>query len=227
MNSPFFYPSLESASSDLLIRSETSSAADLLERGEKQLQALTTSKAQKVSFEELAKNSEDVRAQCKSLVGFIRAAWSHIPELTDRTYKHGWHIDVIALHLEAITNGKLLRMGKQNRLLCNVPPSSMKSLLVSVFWPAWEWTQDPSLQYIASSYREDFCNRDTSRMRDLVCSEWYQALWGRDHEVDGKIARGVKMDAVGDSRISNTAGGWREGGLVGPHFAKAGLKRAI
>jgi predicted phage terminase large subunit-like protein len=118
---------------------------------------------------------------------------------------------VIALHLEAITSGKLLRMGKQNRLLANVPPGTMKSLLVSVFWPAWEWTQDPSLQYIATSYREDFCNRDTSRMRDLVCSEWYQILWGKDRKVDGKIVRGVEMVARGDSRISNTAGGWREG----------------
>src|SRR5450759_456275 len=211
MNSPFFYPSLESASSDLLVRSESSSATDLLERGEKHLQALTTSKAAKTSFEQLAKNSEEIRAQCKTLVGFIRAAWCHIPELSDKPYVHGWHIDMIALHLEAITSGKLLRMGKQNRLLANVPPSSMKSLLVSVFWPAWEWTQDPSLQYIATSYRADFCNRDTSRMRDLVSSEWYQMLWGKDHEVDGKLVHGVEMDARGDSRISNTAGGWRKG----------------
>jgi predicted phage terminase large subunit-like protein len=126
-------------------------------------------------------------------------------------YVHGWHVDVIALHLEAISSGKLLRLGYQNRFLANVPPGTMKSLLVSVFWPAWEWTQNPALQYIATSYREDFCNRDTSRMRDLVCSAWYQKLWGKDHEVDGKIVRGVEMDARGDSRISNTAGGWREG----------------
>src|SRR5450759_4433648 len=118
---------------------------------------------------------------------------------------------MIALHLEAITSGKLLRMEKQNRLLCNVPPGTMKSLLVSVFWPAWEWTQDPSLQYIATSYREEFCNRDTSRMRDLVCSEWYRMLWGKDREVNGKIVPGVEIVARGDSRISNTAGGWREG----------------
>ena len=77
----------------------------------------------------------------KSLVGFIKHAWHHIPELADKEYVHGWHVDVIALHLEAITSGKLLEMGKQNRLLANVPPGSMKSLVGSVFWPAWEWTQ--------------------------------------------------------------------------------------
>jgi hypothetical protein len=46
-------------------------------------------------------------------------------------------------------------------------------------------------------------------------------LWGRDHEVDGKLVRGVEMDARGDSRISNTAGGWRKGVPFGPHFPKA------
>jgi predicted phage terminase large subunit-like protein len=158
-----------------------------------------------------ARDADDTREKCRSLVDFIRAAWCHIPELSNIVYVHGWHVDVIALHLEAISSGKLLRLGYQNRFLANVPPGTMKSLLVSVFWPAWEWTQNPALQYIATSYREDFCNRDTSRMRDLVCSAWYQKLWGKDHEVDGKIVRGVEMDARGDSRISNTAGGWREG----------------
>jgi hypothetical protein len=103
------------------------------------------------------------RAECQTLVGFIRKAWHHIPELATKPYIHNWHISVIALHLEAISTGKLLDMGYQNRFLANIPPGAMKSLLVSVFWPAWEWTRDPSLQFIATSYRDDFCNRDTSR----------------------------------------------------------------
>jgi hypothetical protein len=37
------------------------------------------------------------------------------------------------MHLEAVTFGDI------NRLLINVPPGFMKSLLVNVFWPAWEW----------------------------------------------------------------------------------------
>jgi hypothetical protein len=197
---------------------------DLEDLSQKVNSNLSTTNESQQSKAQIAKDESDrdaARAECQTLVGFIRKAWCHIPELADKPYVHGWHIDMIALHLEAITSGKLLEMGKQNRLLCNVPPSSMKSLLVSVFWPAWEWTQDPSLQYIATSYRSDFCNRDTSRMRDLVCSEWYQMLWGKDHEGNGGIVRGVQMDAVGDSRISNTAGGWREGGLFGPHIATA------
>ena len=38
-----------------------------------------------------------------------------------------WHV------LEAVSRGEI-----QN-LLINIPPRHMKSLLVSVFWPCWEW----------------------------------------------------------------------------------------
>jgi predicted phage terminase large subunit-like protein len=184
---------------------------DLLEGAKKHLQGLNTSKDAKASFDDAVRDNDAAREKCKTLVGFIREAWHHIPALANVEYIHGWHVGMISLHLEAITSGKLLDLGYQNRFLANVPPGTMKSLLVSVFWPAWEWTQQPELQYIATSYREEFCNRDTSRMRDLVCSEWYQMLWGKDREAGGKLVRGVEMVARGDSRISNTAGGWREG----------------
>jgi len=182
------------------------------------LSTTSESLASKASILAAEKNADETRERCKTLVGFIREAWHHIPELSDKPYVHGWHISVIALHLEAISSGKLLEMGYQNRFLANIPPSSMKSLLVSVFWPAWEWTQDPSLQFTVTSYRADFCIRDTSRMRDLV----YQMLWGKDRTLaDGTRVRGVQLISRGDSRISNTAGGWREGVPFGQRFAKA------
>lgn len=158
-------------------------------------------------------DADAARERCKSLYNFVREAWPHIPALASVEYIEGWHIALICAHLEAITSGRLLRMGLQNRLLVNVPPGTM-------FWPAWEWTKFPHYQYITTSYREDYCTRDTSRMRDLVTSDWYQILWGKDRELpDGTKVRGVKMVAVGEMRISNSAGGWREGVPFGPNIA--------
>ena len=70
----------------------------------------------------------------KSLVEFIKQAW-HVIE-PGQDYIHNWHIDAIAEHLTAITDGMMID-DKQayNRLLINVPPGAMKSLLVSVLWP--------------------------------------------------------------------------------------------
>lgn len=107
----------------------------------------------------------------RSLSEFIKKAW-HIVEPT-QPYIHGWHIDALTEHLEAVSNGDI------KRLLINVPPGMMKSLTVGVFWPAWEWGAKglPSTRYIAASHAQDRTIRDNLRMRRLVMSDWYQRLW--------------------------------------------------
>ena len=107
-----------------------------------------------------------IRAQCWKLYNFVKLAWPHVPALNHVEFVPGWHIAYICEHLEAISKGVFLELGLENRLQINVPPGMMKSLLVSVFWPAWEWTMWPETQYIVTSYRDEFCKRDTIRMRE-------------------------------------------------------------
>lgn len=106
-----------------------------------------------------------------SLASFIRRAW-HVIE-PSQPYVHGWHIDVLADHLEAITGGQL------NRLLINIPPGTMKSLAVGVFWPMWEWGPKamPSTRYVGVAHEQSLGTRDNLRCRRLASSEWYQRLW--------------------------------------------------
>jgi hypothetical protein len=56
----------------------------------------------------------------------------------------------------------------------------MKSLLVSVFFQAWEWGPmgRPDLRYLATSFSDSNVTRDSDKVRKLVESEKYQALWG-------------------------------------------------
>lgn len=136
------------------------------------------------------------RAECEeSLAGFIRRAWPILEP--SQPYVHGWHIDAIAEHLEAVTDEEI------TRLLINVPPGMMKSLATSVFWPAWEWgpCNMASMRVLSSSYSEPYAIRDTARMRNLVQSEWYQSLWGDR----------VALTKTGEKKFENTAMGWREG----------------
>lgn len=151
-------------------------------------------------LERLASDAERIRARCQSLAGFIREAW-HVVE-PGSAYVHGWHIEAIAQHLEAITFGRFLAMGAENRLLINIPPGTMKSLIVSVFWPAWEWGPRgmPEMRYLTTSYSEGYVKRDSRRMRDLVASPWYRALWPE-----------VELVRAGESSFANTRTGFREG----------------
>jgi len=148
----------------------------------------------------LAANIEQIRARCTSLAGFVREAWSVLEPTS--TYIHGWHIDAICRHLEAITFGHFLALGLSNRLLINVPPGTMKSLIVSVFWPAWEWGPCglAAMRYLTTSYSEKYVKRDSRRMRDLVQSEWYRSLWPE-----------VELIRAGEASFANSKTGFREG----------------
>lgn len=118
------------------------------------------------------------REQCRrSLAEFTRQAW-HILEPATKL-KWGWALDAICEHLEAITNGDLDRPGEGARLLINVPPGSMKSLLVGVFWPAWEWGPRgmASMRYLGTAHKQDLAVRDNMKCRRLIQSAWYQERW--------------------------------------------------
>lgn len=144
--------------------------------------------------EQIRTDAERIRARCSTLAGFVREAW-HVLE-PGAAYLHGWHIDAICAHLEAITQGQI------TRLLINVPPGTMKSLIVSVFWPAWEWGPCglAAMRYLTTSYKEDFVKRDSRRMRDLVSSDWYRALWPE-----------ISLARAGEISFANTRTGAREG----------------
>lgn len=148
--------------------------------------------------ERVERDAEQIRDRCKSLSGFIREAW-HVLE-PSQPYIHGWHVDALCDHLEAVTAGKI------NRLLINVPPGTMKSLLTSVFWPAWEWGPKglPALRYLTTSYAEKYVKRDSRRMRDLVASEWFQSLWPE-----------IKLVRAGEASFANNKTGFREGMAFG------------
>jgi predicted phage terminase large subunit-like protein len=120
----------------------------------------------------VARDADAIRERCKSLIGFVREFWSILEP--GRDFVCGWAIEAIALHLEAVTRGDI------QYLLINVPPGMMKSLLVSVFWPAWEWGPMGlnTLGFLTSSFGLDNVTRDNNKMRRLVESDKYQALYG-------------------------------------------------
>lgn len=107
----------------------------------------------------------------RSLAAFARRAWPILEPATD--LKWGWALDAICQHLEAVTNGDL------KRLLMNVPPGSMKSLLTGVIWPAWEWGPKglPHHRFLGTAHKQDLAVRDNLKCRRLIRSSWYQRLW--------------------------------------------------
>ena len=114
----------------------------------------------------------------RKLCDFIRAAWTQIEP---QPYVHGWHIDAICDHLEAVSRGDI------KRLLINLPPRHMKSLAVSVMWPAWAWGpyDKPDKRFVFASHALSLSMRDSVRCRRIIENRWYRKAWGARFALTG------------------------------------------
>jgi predicted phage terminase large subunit-like protein len=133
------------------------------------------------------------------LYAFVKYFW-HILE-PESPMVPGWPMEAICEHLEAVTYGEI------RRLLINVPPGFCKSLLVDVFWPAWEWAcaGKSHLRYVTFSYSASLTERDNRRFGDLVTSIQFRDLYGTK----------VKIVKKGDTLVTNTRKGWKLASSVG------------
>lgn len=105
-------------------------------------------------------------------------------------------------HLEAQTRGRI------RDLIINVPPRTSKSTIVSVMWPAWEWTVAPHQRYLCASYTDSLALDLSLSMRRVVESDWYQGLWGdRVQLADDKKAAHRFDTTERGYRISTSFGG--------------------
>jgi phage terminase large subunit-like protein len=109
-----------------------------------------------------------------------------------------WHLRAICDHLQALAEGQI-----QN-LLINVPPRHMKSLLVSVFWAAWLWIRNPSLQLLFASKAQGIALRDNRRTRQLIESPWFQARWSVQMVKD-QNAKGLYINTDGGQRQATSS----------------------
>lgn len=143
----------------------------------------------------VADHREAILEKCQSLHGFIEEFWYVLEPMA--AFVTGWPIRVMCDHLEAVHDGRI------RNLLITVPPGMMKSLLVSVYFQAWEWGPKgrPDLRYLATSYSDINVTRDSNKVRKLIESEKYQALFG------DKVKPAAKW---GEHWFENTAGGVRD-----------------
>lgn len=141
----------------------------------------------------------------RSLAEFAKRAWKVLEPAAE--LKWGWALDAICLHLEAVTKGEI------TRLLMNVPPGSMKSLLTGVIWPAFEWGPCgfPEMRFVSTAHEEQLAIRDSRRCRDLIKSDWFQKLWPLDllPDLDGKREFGNTHKGVRQARAFTSMTGVR------------------
>jgi hypothetical protein len=113
------------------LRQEVQPAVKYLEVPQRLYEELYKAKQDAREREKTHRNADRLRSQQTgrgSLIEFVRYFW-HTLEPQSRQLVEGRPLEAICLHLEAVTFGDI------KRLLINVPPGFMKSLLTDVFWP--------------------------------------------------------------------------------------------
>ena len=140
-----------------------------------------------------------------SLYFFLQKAWRYIDS---SPFTHGWPIEAVAEHLQAVADGEI------RRLIINIPPRCSKSSLTSVAFPAWVWAQPwasptsgPGVQFLHASYAQQLSLRDSVKCRRLIESPWYQALWGERFKLTGDQNTKTRFDNdKNGSRLSTSVG---------------------
>jgi len=146
-----------------------------------------------------AKRKQQIKAECEAnLYQFVKHFW-HIVEPANPLIE-GWVMEAICEHLQAVTEGRILR------LIINVPPGCSKSLLSCVFFPAWEWGARgmTSIRYASFSYTSTLTERDNGRLLHLISSPLYQEYWGERLKVFG-----------GKVKVENNNTGWKLATSIG------------
>lgn len=159
------------------------------------------------------RNLRKSKRECEaSLAEFARQAWNLLEPGTPLLWN--WHLDVICAYLEAYYERRI------TRLIINVPPGSMKSLLVSVLGPAWVWTTRPERRLLSLASQMRLATRDTRNMRIVIGSDWYQKRWGSVYS--------IADDQDEKTHFVNSARGFRQGiGITGSIIGMRGTDLII
>lgn len=150
---------------------------------------------------EAEENRRDMHSFMKNV------AWPVVEQGTK--FKDNWHIHAICEHLQAVLDNQI------RNLVINMPPRFMKSLLISVGFPAYAWVQDninggpgAALRFIYASYSKDLSTRDAVKTRRVIESPYYQRHYGDMFAMSGdqNVKTKYENDKTGH-RLSTSVGG--------------------
>jgi len=143
-----------------------------------------------------------LKADCeKDLMAFVQAFWPVVEPATPLI--KGWVLEAMCDVLMAAADGHL------HRICINVPPGSMKSTMLNVFYPAWLWgaQNKPHLRFISASYSTMIPERDNGRLLRVIQSDLFRQFWGDRVQVVREGVGLVETSATGWKRVVSTGGG--------------------
>ena len=117
----------------------------------------------------------------ENLEAFIEKAFQEVSP--GDVFSPNWHITVLADRLMRVYRGEI------TRLVITVPPRSLKSICVSVAFPAWVLGKDPTKRIFAASYSHELAVKLARDSRTVMESCFY-----RDAFPQTRLIRSTESD---------------------------------
>jgi hypothetical protein len=109
-----------------------------------------------------------------------------------------------------------VEQGQYQRVIINMPPRHMKSMMVSVFYVAWRLGRDPTAKFITISYGDDLAHDLSALTRTLMMSKKYR-----------QIFPGTLLDKKAVDYVRTTKGGYRYAASIGSDITGFGADEII
>ena len=139
------------------------------------------------------------RALQLDFLSFLAKAFAEVTG--GETLAANWHHEAIAHALDQLDRGDA------TRLIVTMPPRNLKSIAISVAWPAWMLGRDPALSFVCVSYSSDLALKHARDCRAIMRSDWYRRAFPRTLLAKGAQAENDVSTTAGGGRLSTSVGG--------------------
>lgn len=139
------------------------------------------------------------REMRERLSPFVRKAFATVDP--GAVYKHGWYIDYICEYLEAAY------AGEYSQLIFNIPPRMLKSIAITISFPAWVLGKDPCEQILCASYGATLAKKHSVETRLVIESDWYRQLFPKTIISDDQNEKAKFVTTERGHRIATSVGG--------------------
>ncbi|MEE4236050.1 MAG: phage terminase large subunit [Anderseniella sp.] len=102
---------------------------------------------------------------------FVWRAFATLHQGPDARFVPAWHVRAMCHELDEV------RLGKNKRLVINIPPRCLKSVTVAVAYVAFLLGHNPAAKIIVASYGLDLARKHSEDCRRVMSSDWYREMF--------------------------------------------------
>lgn len=118
-----------------------------------------------------------------------------------------WHINFICDKLQEVAENYIAGNKRKKHLIINVPPRTLKSEVVNVFFSVWLWIKKSDISFVSSSYSHSLSLKLSLSARRIIESDWFRELYPDIQLSKDENTKNIFSNSSGGVRYTTSTGG--------------------